>query len=178
MKFTLCKENEQYNVREEGRLVYAIDVDKKDSLISVGLKNMYGDDVLHVYQIKKWYHFLKLKKVNDFTIYEGDDKVGELHKQKDGFVMELHEVNYYFYGGVHATKKSVIVFDREVQVAQFTFEEDETSVVFTNGIFGSYYSLLMYLWKEVIKVEEFNEEAFADHYKGMYLRGLDEVTQG
>lgn len=178
MKFTLRKDNEHTVIEEDGRLVYTIEQDQKDALISIALKNMYGDDVLHFYQIKKWYHLLKIKKINDFTIYEGDEKIGELHKHKDAYVMELHGVLYYVYGGLHAAKKTVIIFDREVQVAQFTLEEDETDVVFTNGIFGSFYALLTYLFKDIIKLDEFSEEAFTDHYKGMYLRGLDDIAQG
>ena len=175
MKFTLCKDDACFRIEEDGRLIYTIQKDLSDKLVSVALKNSYGDDILHGYQIKKWYHFLMPNR-HEFTLYEGDEKIGELHKNKDGFTLELYGVNYYVYGGKHTAKQTVIVFDRGVQVAEFCIDE-EISVTFTNGAFGSMYAFMMYLFTEVIKADEFADEAFDDNYKGMYLRSLDDIVE-
>lgn len=175
MQFTLNQQDDRCLIEENGHLIYTVEKDNKDHLMSFVLKNPYGSEVLHFYQIKKWYQQLPVLLKNEFTIYEHDEKIGELRKTKKGFDLVLHGVNYHMYGGVHATKRSVIVFDREMQVAEFTLQKP-CSVVFTNGVFGSIYALLMFLFQTVIKEAEFPEEAFQDHYKGMYLRSLDHVS--
>lgn len=175
MLFTLNQQDNNAVIEENGHLIYTVEKDTKDKLMSIALKNSYGDEILHFYQIKKWYQLIPALMTNEFMIYEHDEKIGELRKGKKGFDLILHGVCYHMYGGTHATKRSVIVFDRETQVAEFTLG-DPCNVSFTNGVFGSLYALLMYLFQTVIKESEFPEEAFQDHYKGMYLRSLDHVT--
>lgn len=175
MIYTLQKEENSFVVKEEGRKIYTVEKDEKDALASIALKNRYGDDILHLYQIKKWYHMLKFLKMSDFAVYEDDRKIGALRKTKQGYQFELHGVSYQMYGGRHATKRTIIVFDREVQVAQFTLDE-VSEATFTNGVFGSYYAMFLYVFTQFSKEEDFSSEAFQEHYKGLYLKDLEDAA--
>ncbi len=172
MLFTLVKQDDRYQVQENGHLIYTIVQEKEGNLINILLKNPYEDVVLSFYQIKKWYHILPVLKSHEFTMYEQEEKIGELRKSKNGFDMIYHDVTYHIYGGRHAAKRSVIIFDRQMQVAEFTIEENSCTVNFSNGVFGSIYALCMYLFMEIMKENEFEEEAYLDHYQGMYMRSI------
>ena len=176
MQFFMKLEKENWAVYEGDRCIYRILHDTSDALFSVALQNPYGDEVMAFYQIKRWYHSLRFIKQKDLTIYEGENKLGELHKGKDGYVLTLHGVDYYLYGGMHSAKKTVSVYERDVQMAEFTIEEKHVSVTFTNGVFGSLFALFMYVLYVFLPIEDFNEEAFREHYQGMYMRDLDDIA--
>ncbi|WP_416327241.1 hypothetical protein [[Eubacterium] hominis] len=175
MLFTLKKEEQGFVIEESGHAIYRIAQDTTDKLLSFALKNPYGDEVMNFYQIKKWYQILPVLQTHEFSIYENDVKIGKLEKTKKGFDLILHDVPYHMYGGTHHAMRTVIVFDRETQVAEFTLGE-QSSVAFTNGVFGSTYAMLLFLFQEIIKETEFMAEAFQDAYRGMYLRSLDDVV--
>lgn len=169
MELTIVKEENQYIVKEKNRAIYTIVSDKKDKLLTIQLHNTYGDEVLGFYQIKKWYSTFRSDIANDFTMYRGEEKIGEIHKSNYGFDVIYHGVYYRVFGGTHAGKRVAICFDRETQVAQFTFDQNNTSTArFTNGIFADIFVLMMYAMKEVIKLEAFPEDAFIKHYAGRY----------
>lgn len=172
MLFTLVKQSDSCQVLENDHLIYTIEQEKEGNLINILLKNPYGDEVLSFYQIKKWYQILPMLQTHEFTMYEQNEKIGEIRKSKHGFDMIYHDVTYHIYGGTHAAKRSMIIFDRQIQVAEFTLEEQCCTVNFSNGVFGSIYAICMYLFMEIIKESEFEEEAYLDHYQGMYMRSL------
>lgn len=175
MLFTLKHTDQEFVIEENGHRIYTIAKDPSDKLLSYALKNAYGDDAMNFYQIKKWYQIVPALQKHEFSIFDKDTKIGKLQKAKQGFDLILHDVPYHMYGGIHNTKRSIIVFDRNTQVAEFTIGE-ESSVAFTNGVFGSIYAMLLFLFQEVIKETEFSEEAFQDSYRGLYLRSLDDVV--
>ena len=172
MLFTLVKQDDTYQVQENGHLIYTIVQEKEGNLTNILLKNPYGDEVLSFYQIKKWYQVLPILQTHEFTMYEQDEKIGEFRKSKNGFDMIYHDVTYHIYGGTHAAKRSAIIFDRQMQVAEFTIDQDSCTVNFSNGVFGSIYALCMYLFMEIIIENEFEVEAYLDHYQGMYMRSI------
>ena len=79
MELVLCKENGQTIIQENGHAIYTIEEEKEQGLLCVYLKNMYGEEVLGMYQIQKWYTRFIRKHTEDFTIYAKDDKQGEMH---------------------------------------------------------------------------------------------------
>lgn len=103
----------------------------------------------------------------NFTVYEGDQQIGELKKSRDGYELLYHDVYYRFYCGMHAGKRVVICFDRDHQIAEFVL--DEVSVVrFKSTTQQALLSLLCVLMKAFLDQEQFSQEAFLHHYIGVY----------
>lgn len=167
MIFTMSKEEDHYVVKENGRHVFSIAYKSEDKLLSITLKNMYGDEIFGVYQIKKWYSSIKPEIMNDFTIYEREEKLGEIHKKKDCFEILYHDVFYRLYSGNHAAKRTGICFDRKEQIAEFIIDEEST-VKFKNASLGVLFCFLMVLMKEFLPQEKFSQEAFFHHYIGLF----------
>ena len=46
MEFTMRKDIDEYSIEEQGRCVFRASYEKEDGLLSVYLKNMYGDDIM------------------------------------------------------------------------------------------------------------------------------------
>ena len=46
MEFTMRKDIDEYSIEEQGRCVFRASYEKEDGLLSVYLKNMYGDDII------------------------------------------------------------------------------------------------------------------------------------
>ena len=55
MEFTMRKDIDEYRIEEQERCVFRASYEKEDGLLSVYLKNMFGDDIMGFYQIRKWY---------------------------------------------------------------------------------------------------------------------------
>ena len=163
MEFTMRKDIDEYRIEEQGRCVFHASYEKEDGLLSVYLKNMFGDDIMGFYQIRKWYS--KFHPCMNFTVYEGDQQIGELKKSRDGYELLYHDVYYRFYCGMHAGKRVVICFDH--QIAEFVL--DEVSVVrFKSTTQQALLSLLCVLMKAFLDQEQFSQEAFLHHYIGVY----------
>lgn len=52
MEFTMRKDIDEYRIEEQGRCVFRASYEKEDGLLSVYLKNMFGDDIMGFYQIR------------------------------------------------------------------------------------------------------------------------------
>lgn len=167
MEFTIEKVEKGYVVKEEGRIIFSSDYEIDEKLISLYLRNIYGDEAVGIYQIKKWYTPLKPALALDFTIYEGDVKMGELHKIKGGFAFDYQGVSYRFYSGIFASKRRVICFDRTHQVAEMVLDEIST-LHFTNSTLGALMSVLCILLKEFTPPERFSQDIFLSKYEESY----------
>lgn len=167
MLLTLGKKDEQSIILENKRSIYSIVLEQEEKLFSIYLKNIYEDEVLSFYQIKRWFNIVQPTRCEDFTIFEKDDKAGELHKAKDFFEIDYQGVYYRFFGGYHLQKRTIICFDREQQVAEFIFGE-EPCVKFKNSCFNSLFGMLLYIFNEIIKEDKFSSEAFLKQYVGVY----------
>lgn len=167
MLLTLEKKDDQSIVLENKRVIYSIALKKEEKLFSIYLKNIYDDEVLSFYQIKRWFNLVQPLRCEDFTVFENDDKVGELHNIRDCFEIEYQGVFYRFFGGYHLQKRTIICFDREQQVAEFVFDEVPT-VKFKNSCFNSLFGMLLFIFDEIIKEDKFSNEAFVKHYTGVY----------
>ena len=51
MEFTMRKDIDEYRIEEQGRCVFRASYEKEDGLLSVYLKNMFGDDIMGFYQV-------------------------------------------------------------------------------------------------------------------------------
>lgn len=167
MIFTMVKEQDAYVVSENGHTVFSINFKNEGKLLEATLQNQYGNDIISVYQIKRWYSTIRPELRNDFNLYEGEEKLGELHKKHDYFEITYHDVFYRIYCGSHAGNRTAICFDRDKQIAEFILEETSTAK-FTNGSLGALFALIMALMKEVLPQEKFSQEAFLHHYIGVY----------
>lgn len=167
MRFTMIKVNDHYVVRENERQVFTIEYKKEHKLLTIMLKNMYGDEIFGIYQVKKWYNSIMPEMLSAFAIYEHDEKLGAIYKKHECFEILYHDVVYRLYSGKHSAKRTAICFDRHEQIAEFIIDE-ESSVKFKNGSLGVLYSFLMVLMKEFVPQEKFSETAFLHHYIGLY----------
>lgn len=167
MEFTIKKVQEHYDICEGKNTVFTIDYVNENKLLSLYLRNMYGDEVLGFYQIKKWYSGVRASRTCDFTLYEKDVKLGELHPIKDGFELIYHDVLYRFYCGDHAGKRTLAVYDREEQVANMVMGE-ETVLCFQGGSFSAMLALSCILMKDFLPQEKFTQAGFMKKYTGIY----------
>ncbi len=167
MELVLCKENGQTIIQENGHAMYTIEEEKEQGLLCVYLKNMYGEEVLGMYQIQKWYTRFIRKHTEDFTIYAKDDKQGEMHGFKEGYEVAWKDVFYRFYGGYHATKKTILCIDKEMQLAEFTMDAKPT-VRLRNTSLNAIFALLLYMFDAHLAFDKFEEEAYLYRYKGRY----------
>lgn len=167
MQLSLVKENGEIYIKENNHAIYKIEEEKEQGLLCVYLKNMYGDEVLGMYQIQKWYSRFLQKRLEDFTIYEKDDKLGELHTFKDGYEVEWQSVYYRFFGGYHATKRTILCFDREQQYAEFVCD-NMPMVKFRNTTLNALFALLLYMFDRHLSQDKFAEEAYLYRYQGIY----------
>lgn len=165
MEFTMQKVIDEYYIMENDRHVFTVSYEKENGLLSIYLKNMFGDEILGLYQVRKWYS--RVHSCMNFMIYENDQQIGELKKNKDGFELVYHDVYYRFYCGQHAGDRMVICFDRNHQIAEFTFDEI-TKIKFCNTTLQGLLSLLCMTMKVFIDQEHFSEKAFQHHYLGVY----------
>lgn len=163
MEFTIEKQDGGYVIKEEGRVVFTCDYEVEEKLFSLYLRNIYGNEAVGVYQIKKWYTPFRPSLALDFTIYEGDVKMGELHKIKGGFTFDYQGVTYRFYGGVHASKKTVICFDREEQCAEMVYG-DVSRVTFENSTLGATMAILCILLEHFNLIDHFSQDQFLEKY--------------
>lgn len=167
MIFIMKKIDEQYLFYEDDRHIFSVELQHDNKLLSVILKNMYDDEIFGAYQIKKWYSSIKPEIMNAFTLYEHEEKLGEIHKRRGCFEIVYHDVFYRLYSGSHIAKRTAICFDRKEQIAEFVIEE-ESSVKFKNSSLGVLFCLLMILMKECLPQEKFSKAVFLHHYKGKY----------
>lgn len=167
MLFTMRKEENHYVIKENGRHVFSVTFRKDDKLLTIILKNMYDDEIFGVYQVKKWYSSFKPEIMHDFTIYEHEEKLGEIHKKKNCFEILYHDVFYRLYSGSHMAKRTAICFDRNEQIAEFIIDEEST-VKFKNASLGVLFSFFMVLMKEFLPQDKFSQEAFFHHYIGLF----------
>ncbi len=165
MEFTMQKVIDEYYIMEKDRHVFTVSYEKEDGLLSIYLKNMFDDEILGLYQVKKWYS--RMHSCMNFMIYEKDRQIGELIKNKDGFELVYHDIYYRFYCGQHAGNRMVICFDRDHQIAEFTFDEI-SRIRFYNTTLQGLFSLLCVAMKAFIAQEHFSESAFQHHYAGVY----------
>lgn len=68
MELVLCKENGQTIIQENGHAIYTIEEEKEQGLLCVYLKNMYGEEVLGMYQIQNGIRVLSvnIRKILQF----------------------------------------------------------------------------------------------------------------
>ena len=165
MEFTMRKDIDEYSIEEQGRCVFRSSYEKEGGLLSIYLKNMYGDDIMGFYQLRKWYS--RFRPCMDFTVYEGDEQIGELKKSRDGYELIYHDVYYRFYCGMHAGRRVVICFDRAQQIAEFVLD-DISTLRFKSTTQQALLSLLCVLMKAFLDQEQFSQEAFLHHYIGVY----------
>ncbi|MEG0328912.1 MAG: hypothetical protein RSC10_09960 [Longicatena sp.] len=168
MKFEMSKVENQYLIKEENRTVFHVDSEIDGKLLSLYVKNLYEDEILACYQIKKWYNIVKANLATDFTIYEGDNKLGELHSIKDGYQMVYHEVLYRFYCGEHLNKRTLLVFDRDIQIAEIILDEIST-LRFSNGALASLFVAMSVLVKDYLPTKAFSQAGFDKKYIGCYV---------
>lgn len=174
MEFTIAKKEQGYEVLEEGRVIFTCDYEYEERLLSVHLRNIYGDEAISIYQIKKWYSPLKPKLAVDFTIYEGEVKMGELHKTKGFFTFDFQGVSYSFFGGVHASKHKIICFDRDHMCAQMELGKPST-LRFENSTLGAMMSILCVLLEEFQLLEHFSQDLFLQRYEQAFAKTLVEA---
>lgn len=167
MEFIIEKSESGYIMKEDDRVIFTCDCSYDEKLLSVYLRNVYGDEALAVYQIKKWYSTVVPSITNDFTIYEGDNKMGELHKTKGGFEFAYQGVLYRFYGGEFESVKKVICFDRTHQCAEMMLEEPSI-VRFSNSTLGALMALLCVVLKECSLTDQFSQEMFLEKHDVAY----------
>ena len=166
MKISLVKEDDTIYALEDERKIYCFEESKEQRLITVVLKNMYGEEVRAMYQIQRSPLKYFSKKHKGYTFYDHDDKLGELHYTKEGFEIKFHDIYYRFYGGLHANKKTVLCFDRDVEIAEFTLGE-QPYVKFRNTNLNAGFTILLYLFNYLLPFEQFDEKVYLHSYKGM-----------
>ena len=54
MEFHIQKQEQKYLIKEDGRIVFYGDYEIEEKLISLYLRNIYGDEAIGLYQVKKW----------------------------------------------------------------------------------------------------------------------------
>lgn len=167
MVFTMVKDQDEYIVKEKERTIFKVTFRNEGKLLEATLHNAYGDDVISAFQIKRWYSGIRPQICNDLNLYEGDEKLGELHKKREYIEIKYHDVFYRLYSGMHAGKRTLICFDRSKQIAEFVLE-DTCTLRFTNGTLGALFSLVMAFIKEALPQDKFSQEAFLHHYIGVY----------
>ena len=168
MRLTLIEKEDGYKILEEGREIYSIREEKEGELLSIYLVNLYGNDTFGFYQIERSFmDKLRQKSMLDFTLYDKDTKLGELHKNKEGYDLSYGDAMYRFFGGKHMQKYKILCIDREEQIAEFTFD-DTSSVLFQNESSNALFALLLYMFHMHIKEEMFVQEAFVKQYSGVY----------
>lgn len=168
MQFTIEKIEQTYIIKEAGRTIFTSDYHYDDKLLSLYLRNIYGDEALALYEIKKWHSVVRTSIAQDFTIYEGDVKMGELHKIKGGYEFDFQGVRYHFYGGVMGANKKVICFDRNEQCAEMTFNQT-LSVRFTNSTLGALMSLFCVLLHEFSLIDRCSQDVFLEKYEEEFV---------
>ena len=159
MDFIIEKKDKLYYIKENGRLVFTSDYCYEEKLLSLYLRNLYGDEALSMFQIKKWYSTIYPSRALDFTIYEQDIKMGELHSFKGGFEFIYQGVAYRFYSGMVDGVRVVKCFDRDKICATMVFD-NEIKLSFSNSTLGSLLSILAILLHGFIKCEHFSQELF------------------
>lgn len=165
MEFTMIKDGEQYVIKEDTRVVFTCDYTLEDRLLSIYLRNIYGDEAIGVYQIKKWYTRFRPALALDFTIYEGEVKMGELHKIKGGFTFDYQGVTYRLYGGVWTSKKIVLCFDREMLCTTMVYDEATSTIRFHNTTLGATMAILCVLFKDFHLMDHFSQDSFLRKYE-------------
>lgn len=169
MRLTLVEKEDGYKILEEGREIYSIREEKEDDLLSIYLVNLYGDDTFGFFQIgRTFFDKLRRKSTMDFTLYDKDTKLGELHKNKEGYDLSYGDAMYRFFGGKHMQKYKILCIDRDEQIADFTFDGG-SNVVFQNESSNALFALLLYMFHMYIKEEFFVQEAFVKQYRGVYV---------
>lgn len=159
MEFIIEKKDSIYSIKEDGRTIFTCDHSYDDKLLSLYLRNIYGDEALSVFQIKKWYSTIQPGRALDFTIYEQDAKMGELHGIKGAFEFAFQGVTYRFYSGLENGVRIVKCFDREKCCG--IMELGETcKVSFYNSTLGSLMSILTVLLDGYIKHEHFSQDLY------------------
>ena len=166
MKLQLIYQDGKAYIKEDNRFIYQIEEEKEQGLLTIHLNNMYGEEIVSVYQVSKLSTMLNKKK-NDFTIYDHDLKLGELHKVDGSYEIQYHGIYYRFFGGLHLTKRHIICFDQEQQIAEFIFDQ-ECVVRFRNITLNPICSLLLYVFDRYIPAEKFSKKEYLYHYRGLY----------
>lgn len=169
MRLSIVKKEDGFAIIEEGRIIYYIREEKEQELLSISLLNMYKDETLGLFQIQPtWIDRLKKKKAIEFTLYDKEVKLGELHKNKNGYELTYGDAIYRFFGGMHIHDFQILCFDRLHQIAEFAFHEEEGSVRFHNESANALFALLLYVFQQHIDPSCFLPEAFVQNYRGVY----------
>lgn len=172
MYLTIDNDGHHYTVKEGKRIIYTIVCTKEDHLASIVVKNIYGEDVMGAYQIKRWFSKIRPHAIHDFTLYINDDKIGELHKCNTGYEATYHDTYYHFIGGEHLGKQCVLCFDKHHQEAEM-FIGNNGSLRFRNTAMNAFFSLMNVVIREYIDGKCFPQQAFLDHYDGSYKDTYD-----
>lgn len=162
MEFHIQKQEQKYLIKEDGRIVFYGDYEIEEKLISLYLRNIYGDEAIGLYQVKKWYTGIFPKLSQSYTIYEQENKLGELQNASKGIrLMEYQGITYRFYGGVHGSSYEMLCYERNRLCAKMLFD-DEVTVEFYNSSMGALFAALAVLCKEFRLYEGLSQTAFME----------------
>lgn len=170
MQLKYRNNNNKIAILEEDHEIFQIYKNFDDKLLKVTLCNSYGSESLQFYQIKKWYSKLKPDFKHEFTIYEDEQKIGKLVKSRGCYFLFMHGVKYSIYAGTVSMKREMICFDRDLEIADFNFNEDMMNISrnYQSAIFSSIY----YIFKEIVNPKSFSQDLFLRRYNKVYKRDV------
>lgn len=104
-------------VYEGNHQIYTVVVRKNNHLMELSLQNSYGDDIMCLSQLSKWYARLLPLRFQKFCIYTETGNAGIIQWHKHEYALMYHGVQYKIFVDLKQDDKKLKYYDRKEEIA-------------------------------------------------------------